>query len=257
MTFVFLSYTALCAGAVHKSLLRDGFVLTGIDGKLTGANNKWFFKFDSAVSDDGRLLKAGSNIELLPSAALEKMGADMEKHSAATYRLWGRVTKYKGRNFIFPIYFLPISKTSEPQSLTSQKSQQQETKPTINEPNDALAMPQEIIEKLKTRKIVRMAQLRKGLELETDCILADRTGFIIKQNEGGLGFTLDALGRNAGQLSLRLLPCQTLEQAQRKQSAEPDPLRFKAAGIVTKYRGQYYLLLQRAIRVYSHANFTR
>ena len=144
---------------------------------------------------------------------------------------------------------------AKPQSLTPQKSQQQETRPTINEPNDVLAIPKEIIEKLKPRRIVRTAQLRKGLELKQDFILADRTGFIAKQGDSGLVFVFDALGRNVRQASFGLLPCQALERAQRTQSVETEPLRFKIAGILTEYRGDYYLLLQRAIQVYSHENF--
>ncbi len=249
----FISHTVFSAGMAPKSLLRDNFVLTGVDGKLTIANSNegWFFEFDSDVSDDRGRTYAGASLELLPSTALEKMTDDANNRSDAGYRLWARVTKYKGRNFIFPIYFLPLSKTKE---LST--SQQQETEPTINEPNDALAIPKEIIEKLKPRKIVRTVQLRKGLELKTDSILANRTGFI--RNSGHeVSFVLDALGRNVQQISFPLLPCETLERAQRTQSAEAEPARFKVAGILTRYKGKHYLLLERAIRVYSYQNFGR
>ncbi len=256
---LFISAAVFAAEMAPKSPLRDGLVLTGADGKLTkaGSNEGWFFEFDSDVSNDRGQIHAGASLELLPSTALEKMTDDANNRSNADYRLWARVTRYKGRNFIFPIYFLPLSKVKQPQSLTPQKSQQQETRPTINEPNDALAIPKEIIEKLKPRRIVRMAQLRKGLELKQDFILADRTGFIAKQGDSGLVFVFDALGRNVRQASFGLLPCQALERAQLKQSAEVDPLRFKIAGILTQYKGNHYLLLERAIPVYSHQNFGR
>ena len=249
----FISHTVFSAGMAPKSLLRDNFVLTGVDGKLTIANSNegWFFEFDSDVSDDRGRTYAGASLELLPSTALEKMTDDANNRSDAGYRLWARVTKYKGRNFIFPIYFLPLGKTKE---LST--SQQQETELTINEPNDALAIPKEIIEKLKPRKIVRTVQLRKGLELKTDSILANRTGFI--RNSGHeVSFVLDALGRNVRQISFPLLPCEMLERAQRTQSAEAEPARFKVAGILTQYKGKHYLLLERATQVYSHQNFGR
>ena len=167
---------------------------------------------------------------------------------------------------------MPISEAEQSQSQTSQESQQTKSKLTINEPNDALTIPQEIIAKLARRRIVHPEQLRKGLELKTDYILADRTGFISSlvarrsslEKENTIYdirstiydiFVFDALGRNAQEVSLRLLPCWALEGAGRQQSAELDPLRFKVAGIVTEYKGEYYLLLQRAIRVYSHGNF--
>jgi len=242
-----------------------------------GLPNRWFFEFDSDISDDKAVVKAGTSLELLPSSTLEKMTTDVKKHTTATYKLWGRVTKYKGRNFIFPIYFLPLSKTKKPPPSTSQEPREK-TGPTLNDPNDALTIPKEILNKLKRRKIIRPEQLKKGLELEQDSILADRTGFISscvirdayrvkekrKEEKGKTQyairntqceFVFDALGRNVQQISLRLLPCQALELAERRQSAEPDTLRFKIAGILTKYKGSHYLLLERTTRIYSHGNF--
>ena len=275
----FISVTAFGTEKSRRNLLRDGFVLAGVDGKLTKQRrgterlaqesglDRWFFEFDSDVSDDKGRVSAGESVELLPSAALEKMTADMEKRSVANYRLWGRVTKYKGNNFIFGTYFLPLSKVKQPEFSVSQKPRQQVSKLTINEPNDVLAIPQEIMYKLQTRRPPpalngsRPVQLLKKLELKTDFILADRTGFIIRQPDNSKfeirnsKFVFNALGRNVPQTSFKLLPCEVLELAELTQSAEPDPLRFKIAGIVTKYKGRYYLLLQKATRVYSHGNF--
>jgi hypothetical protein len=245
---------------------------------------RWLFEFYSDVSDDKGRVEAGERLELLPSATLEKMTDDTRKRSIENYRLWGKVTKYQERNFIFPIYFLPLGKV-EQKLPTPQKSQHTESQitqtpnanktnkvrePAINEPNDVLAMPQEIIARLQTRRVVRTEQLqetqntingvrepKKGLELKADCILADRTAFLVDQPDGGVTAVFDALGRNIPRVSFKLLPCEALQHAQRKQSAEADPLRFKIAGIVTKYKGEYYLLLQRAIQIYSHQNFPR
>ena len=124
-------------------LLRDGFILVGVDGTLAGPDSPaptspigpwrpgcagiksdadcqgwdrigevgagWFFELASDVNDSSSVVKAGTKLELLPSSALEKMIADAKTHPAATYRLWdGRVTRYKGRNFIFPNYFQPL-----------------------------------------------------------------------------------------------------------------------------------------------------
>lgn len=260
LILAFLSCTALCAGAARQTPLRDGFGLTGIDGKLSStdplrseASGKWFFEFDSEVSDDTGQISAGSIIELLPSTALEKITADAQKRSDANYRLWGNVTKYRDRNFIFPIYFLPIS-TADGQIKAEESSK---VKIAINEPNDVLAIPEEIVGKLKTRRILRHEELKKGLQLKQDSILADRTALLDKQAGDEPVLVLDALGRNIPQVSLRLLPCEVLERAQREQSAEADPVRFKIAGIITQYKGEYYLLLQKAIQAYSHENFGR
>ncbi|GAI67899.1 unnamed protein product, partial [marine sediment metagenome] len=97
------------------------------------------------------------------------------------------------------------------------KPRQQDIKMTINEPNDQLAIPQDIIAKLKTRRIVRPEQLQKGLELKADCIIADRTAFLADQPDDGVTLVvLDALGRNIPQVSFRLLPCEALQRARRK-----------------------------------------
>ena len=265
--------------------LRDGFALTGIDGRLViqdsnensreSSFERWSFEFDSDVSDGRGLIKAGASLEILPSSVLERMIADANKDSNANYRLWGRVTQYKGKNFIFPTYFLPLAKVKQPQLPTSQKSPQQENRPKINEPNDVLTIPKELIDKLPDRKksiehTTREQNSEKNgtespdktkSELKQDFILADKCGFIRESRQKTqktwrqLSFVPDAIGRTEAKTSLQLLPCQALEQAQRKQSAAPETLRFKTAGIVTKFKGKDYLLLQRATRVYSHGNF--
>ena len=297
-------WTSNGAPTAPQALLRDGFVLRGIDGTLTPAvllrkseaagdspalirgpqagrgpklnryGSGWFFELGSDVSDYRVRAGAGTRLELLPSATLEKMTAGVNERSV---RLWGRVTRYKGQNFIFPMYFLPLSKAAKPQSQTPkapQKPQQQEDRrqPAINEPNDILEIPQEIIEKLKTRKADRLKMLpetteakkrqegpepAKRPEIKQDSILADRTAFLVEQDDGRLVFVLDALGRNVQQVSLRLLPCEALELTEQRQSAAPEPVRFKIAGIRTAYKGKGYLLLQKATRVYSHQNFDR
>jgi hypothetical protein len=306
-----ISSKLLAEDQARQAPLRDGFPLTGIDGKLTGpdSNDSWFFEFDSDVTDNKGLIKAGQSLKLLPSAALEKMTDDMKNRPTTDYRLWATATKYNDTNFIFPIYFLPLTKPAAPakkQQLSSpevslqtetqitetpnstksvaEKNPELQSELTINEPNDPLKMPQEIIAKLQTGRIATTEQPKqtpnaandvqqdsvpetsqkietplptKAPQLKPDSILADRTALLAANDDGQPVFVLDAIGRNLQQTSFRLLPCQALEHAQHKQSEEPDQLRFKIAGIVTNYKGQNYLLLQRAILIYSHQNFGR
>lgn len=257
LVFFISSVSVVGAGMARKHLLRDGFLLDGVDGRLIvqDSNDRLLFELDLDVSDGKVFVKAGSAIELLPSSALEKMAVDMKERASASYRLWGKVTKYKGENFIFATYFLPLSKVELQKSQQTQQANRQK----VNEPNDVLSIPDEVVKKLAGRRIIRTEQLEKGLELKADSILADRIGFISScvhaKTNVQCKFVLDAFGRNAGQISFRLLPCQVLQQVQRKQSNELEPVRFKIAGIVTKYKDRYYLLLQRARRVYTHGNF--
>lgn len=303
----FMSAGVFAAKVAEPGGLQDGFILRGIDGEVSGpdANDRWFFKFNADVNDEGKgVVKAGANPELLPSATLEKITRlvrDVNERSAAGYRLWGRVTRYKGKNFIFPIYFLPLGKLPQPaQASQTQEPPPQESAPApdigvrgpaevpsmkqrgpedINEPNDVLNIPQEIIGKLRTRRIAQPSvsapeevnaveqksgvvegreaepKLEKRPELKQDSILADRTALLVKQDDGQLVFVLDALGLNTPDVSLLVLPCEALELTEQRQSAEPEPVPFKIAGIMTKYKGRYYLLLQKATRVYNYGNF--
>jgi len=292
----FISAAVPAAETARQALLQDGFVLRGVDGMLIGpdSNDAWFFEFSSDVNDFKVVVKAGTRLELLPSSGLERMTADMKIRPAATYRLWnGRVTKYRGRNFIFPDYFLPLSKAGKPQPEISQEPQQkqggsnetpfeQERQPTVDEPNSILAIPQDILERLKSRreKIADSGQrivetdrvpadkLRptggkeelpspKHYTESSDSIFVDRTALLVQRDDDRFVFVPDALGRSAQRLSLWLLPCEALELTERKQSEVPDPVRFKIAGIMTKYKGKNYLLLQKATRTYSHGNFGR
>ncbi len=120
-----------------------------------------------------------------------------------------------------------------------------------------MAIPEEIVSKLKSRRVLRHEQLKEGLQLKQDYVLVGRTVLLDKHADGKPVVVLDALGRNIQQVSFRVLPCEALERAQYVQSLETEPVRFKIAGILTQYKGEYYLLLQRATRAYSHENFGR
>jgi hypothetical protein len=268
------------AEKTRPTVLRDGYVLRGVDGKLSGtdANEVWFFAFRSDVSDGQIHVPAGTSLQLLPSSALERIAADLTGRPGAGYRLWARVTKYKGRSFLFPFYFLPLSKVQDSGSTTTADANstdvappsQEEARSAVGEPNDTLTIPQEIMQKLTTRPAVRRQQPEEQKDqgqprrtYKQDFILANRTGFISDSPERGLWggdqfvFVLDALGRTVHPVSFRLLPCQVLEQVEQQQSIEPDRIRFNTAGIVTEYKGNKYLLLHRATRAYSHGNFGR
>ena len=267
-------------------LLRDGFSLTGVDGKLISSdcNDVWFFELKEDVNDYRAVANAGTRLELLPSSTLERMVADAKTRSTPTYRLWNaEVTKYKGRNFIFPRYFLPLREPEDEKKKVEGGQEDVERKPeasdpnalevAIDEPNDVLTVPPEIMERLKAQRerptTTSLRQIMDSNEIPVgesdapayrrgaDSVFVDRTAFLVKQADGGLAFVPDALGRNVQRLSLRLLPCDILELTERMQSAEPENLRFKIAGIRTTYKDKQYLLLQKATRIYSHGNFGR
>ncbi len=273
------------------------------------SNEVWLFELNSDVNDygpargtgfqpvestttepapNGPVLKAGTRLQLLPSSALERMVADIPKISnfkseisdspplaGPAYLLSGRVTKYKGRNFIFPEYFLPLQPEKSKVEIPDSNAPASRWVMALDEPNDVLAMPPDIIKKLSARREketsgaqapvaeptrpVEDANAAKAVPYaqSPDSMLADRTAFLVRRPQGGLVCSPDALGRNIQHVALRLLPCEALEAAEREQSAQPEPIRFKIGGIVTTYKGDSYFLLQKAIRTYSHGNFGR
>ncbi len=237
-------------------LLRDGFVFGGADGKLRESDGVWHFVIESDISDGKGVVRAPMGLELLDSACLEEMLADSQGRVDARCRLWGRVTEYDGRNFIFPVYFLPLSKKNEASAAgRKQPGGQRET--AISAPNDILNIPADIVARLQSNEFVRPRRPGRREVIEQDSVVTGRTGFIVLKGDGGVVFEPDALGWAVQQVSFRLLPCQVLERAERLAANNAEPVRFRIAGIVSKYKGRDCLLLQKAVRVYSYGNFTR
>jgi len=251
---VFANAAVVSKAKVKKILpLRDGFELKSAEGLLSkdAKTHKWVFTADADISDGKAIVKAGQAIEMLPSSTLEKMTADMEKDLSIPVRLWARVTKYHDRNFLFATYFVPMSEPAQEQP----KPKDTEDKPAI-EPKEESIIPADIMEKLRPKRVVNLAKLKKMVEVEGDVTLAGRTGFVAGDEDAKI-FRIDALGRNVEDISFALLPCQTLEHTEQKLAENDLRQRYKVAGTVTKYKGRYYLLLQRAVRTYSHGNFAR
>jgi hypothetical protein len=273
-----ISSTGLNAGTTRPNLLRDGFVLRGIDGTLTGPDSKdtWFFEPASDITDRDIVVKAGTKLELLPSSALEMMITHSKTYAAATYQLWNStVTRYKGRNYIFPAYFLPVSlkdTKSEPNETTPEEKPAQDS---ADNTSDRPSIPPDIMKKIEAAReeMFRTSQRIPDSDIITiddnqkiaksrktaivDSILVGRTAILVKQKNNRYEFTLDSIGRNVQNDSFRLLPCEELEKTEQKQSANPEPMRFNIAGILTKYKSNNYLLLNKATEIYSHGNFGR
>ena len=281
--------SSLNAQTSRQILLRDGLVLRGTDGKLIGpdSNDTWFFELNSSVRDNGFVVEAGTKLELLPSAALERMIADAKINPPAMYQLWNaKVTKYKGKNYIFPSIFIPVNPLAEPKASEKTGDSKPGTAVTPSaegtgqnsasiDANDSLSLPPEIIKKLNAARDAMAAtgqripdsnivtidtvqqELEKIRKLNPDTVILDKNAILIKQKKEGLEFALDTIGRNIDQTSLRLLPCEVLEQTEARQSSNPDTLRFKISGVVTKYKGDSYLLLYKAGQIYSHGNFEK
>jgi hypothetical protein len=237
------------ANATQGELLRDDYVISGLDGKLSvERDGRRLFEFETDVSDGRATLKAGEPLELLESATLEKMIEDAAQRKDTRYRLWGKITKFKGRNYIFASYFLPLRKADKPEDANGT------TKQTVNSPNDVLKIPDEIMARLQTSEVLPTGETPAKTQLKQDVIFANRLGFVVEKN-AGFEFVPDGLGRSIGKFTIELLPCQSLERALEEMQSEPNPVRFNVAGILTRYKDKRYLLLQKVTRAYSYGNF--
>ena len=271
------------AKITKQTLLRDGISLKAVAGKLVASDSNddaWFFELSSPVSDNGVVIEAGKKIELLPSSSLEMMIDNAKTHSSATYQLWNaKITKYKGKNYIFPSVFFPVHPLSDTQASEKSDSAESTAEEIDNQKinsadsNDILSMPTEIIEQFnQARNLMNEAgqriadsnfvtideiqrELERKRQLNPDTVLLDENAIFVRDAKEGLKFTSDTYGRNVDLASLRLLPCEVLEVTELKQSASPETLRFKISGTVTKYKGNDYLLLYKATQIYSFGNF--
>lgn len=301
----FLASGAFGAQTLSEGLLRDGHVTGLVQGRVVSdANGLWFFELAEDVNDMASVAKEGTRFELLPSRRLEQLSADIAGRDENTYLLKGRLTRYKGRNYIYPEFFRAVIVAAE------EPEQQPEEEPTTQaEPNEPVAepgeedkvapqdepnkpagdadntleIPQDVLDRMNSRRVIRTRTAPKPVEQPkpaeeqeskaagedakpveqptavsrgfVDTVLIDRMAFLDKHDDGGSSFVLDAYGLTVGKTSLKLLPSQALEITETMCAASMEPVRFKIAGIRTHYKGQDYLLLQRAARIYSHGNF--
>lgn len=241
-----------------STLLREGLIVNGCNGVMKKApdEDRWLFLPDTEITDGRTTHTVEQGIELLPCGTLEKMTSAIDSDLTVSLRLWARVLIYKNDNFLYPIYFIPTSAVSEPVKSPPADPSSVRAVPIPVEPNEPSIIPDKIRSLLKPKQVVNLTRMRTLLEVENDAILANRTGFVTI--DPPFVFHPDGFGQKIDEMSFQLLRCSTLEATEKQlKTSGPGRQRYKIAGIVTKYKGKYYLLLQRATRTYTHGNFTQ
>ncbi len=271
--------SALSAQPAAHKVLPETAVLDRVDGRLlhVDANDTWLFELTMEVKTPEYRLPTGTRFVLLPSVTLGRLVADVNDRVAPRYRLSARVTLYRGKNYLFPTFYLPLSKfkdekgteegeqkpedgtTNPPSEIMSPPASTGGRNPQSKEPE--LAIPPEVLEKLKKQRPLRGPRKspeaeRKPVPESVEQVLVDCVGRI-ESRAGRYVFVPYALGWNVSDVRYNLLPCTALEEALRRQKGSLDPIRFNVAGLVTEFQGKKYLLLQRAIVVYNYGNFGR
>jgi hypothetical protein len=247
----------LHAEQAPRKPLAEGLVLPSVDGRLVrdDVNDVWRFDLIADVNMPGVQIPADTQFPLLPSAVLESMIGDSNDRAGPLYRLSVLVTRYGGENYLSPMYYLPLSRLTEPNEPQQQSGDQPAV--TGTEPNIAFPIPSQIAEMLKNRRTLR-AQQRLAPTSPSQAtpahMLVDVVGFI-EQRGGRTVFVPDALGLDVSAKEYLLLPNAMLEQAQRLEAASPDRVRFGVAGMLNEFKGKQYLLLERATRVHNFGDF--
>lgn len=243
--FVSAGFAAIGQAPEPKKIaLRDGFMIDGIDGKISPQEENWYFSVFESQTDGHGVLTSETAVRILPSSMLAKL-ADAAGNKSGDFRIWGKFTKFHNKNFIYLTYFLPVTDVNQPQAEAVQA-----------DANEEKIIPDDVLTLLRPRRIINLAELKKPLSTESDGIIADRTGFLVQEGND-FYFDFDALGRNIDTLRLPLLNSQALEDMNSQQSLSTIPMRFKISAIVTNYKGKNYMLLQRATRAYNHGNFAK
>ena len=188
---LYFSGSVVCVDAdtvQEQALIRDGFIIKAAEGKIEGpdSNGVCIFRFDADVNDNSRdsraKITAGQRIRLLPSLMLQKMLDAVMIHNSRNCKLWAVVTEYGQENFIYPDNFLILegdAKLSHQHPDGNEHSASETTtadkpvtlKPDIEEPpqlemnindaNDTITIPPEIMAKIKGRKIIKPPGTRR------------------------------------------------------------------------------------------------
>jgi hypothetical protein len=288
LTLLLAGGTARSAQPAARPLLPETAVLDRVDGRLVhvDADDTWLFELTMDVKTPDYQLAAGTRFALLPSATLGRLVADVNDRFAPRYRLSARVTQYQGKNYLVPVYYLPLSKFKNDKSPEDggQRAEDSGPKPKSAIPNPQLgspelAIPPEVLEQLKKQRPLRGPRRateaqKPPVQVPAERVLVDGVGRIESSQFSVLSsrsstvngqrstanswvFLPYALGWNLSNIEYELLPCTALEEALQKQAQVLDPIRFNVAGLVTELGGKKYLLLQRAIVVYNYGNFGR
>jgi hypothetical protein len=262
----FVFFAALAASLQAETLMPEGFVINGIDGvavKSETSNEDWSFVTSVELTYMKTVLAKDTLLPILPSNGRGQIQSIAQDKAKIPVRIWGILTQYRKKNYLFPIQVLPLT-VSAPTPVESKplpSADPTKTDPNAD-PNTDEVMPAELLAILRSQQRVDLAQLSEVVATqETTAVAYERESSLIgKAGYITLGetkqFIPDAFGRKIEKTSFILLPCLTLENTEERLSRGLGRYRYTISGIMTPCQGKNYLLLYRAVRTYSNHNFT-
>lgn len=311
ITLFTLIFVLLLPGAfAAQPALSEGFLVKGGYGRLIEPNNldlqtsRWSFEFTDEYSTEEHTIQIGAEFPLLKSSALGQVIQEQkEAKPNREYRIWAMTTKFKESNFLYPVYFLPVrqrtekteppapdqpeeanetakpASPNEPETADDTESSREES--AMNEPEDAVKVPDEILDRLEDKRtytpepVEPETEEKKEEQEQPDSeksekkqtpepqpsrqfkVLTSQVGYINKNENEQYIFKVEGYGKKLSKEIYYLQPCRTLEKAIQEQSETLNKPRFRIAGITDTFGGKKYLLLHRAVFKYSYGNFGR
>lgn len=257
-----------CIAPLDAALLPEGFVLNGVSGLAVKdePSDGWRFVPSTELVYMKTVVEKGTPYPILSSNGCDQIRTIAKDKTEIPVRVWGILTQYNKKNYLFPIQILPLLTPTPHPAEPEQKSAASAGPDAVSaDPNGEDVISAELLAILRSQPRVDLAQLGEAATaLETP---ADANGFearefslIGKSGYVKLGqtnyFIPDAFGRKIETDSYILLPCLTLETVEKKLSKGFGKYRYNVSGIISRYQGSNYLLLYRAERTYSNRNFT-
>jgi hypothetical protein len=250
-------------------LLPEGLEFRQVEGtaRLHERTKAWRFVTAKTLTEKKLTVPEGTELTILPGSALDKIIAYAAQDQSVSLRIDAVITQYRKTNFLFLFDAAPLTAAptppapAEPAPKEQAPSPKEETANIIrmaSDPNETSVIPPEILQRMlpaQRTDFARMEQAAQQTEIVGDTMIVSRTGrFLRRQN--GSEFILDGFGRSISGRSFTLLPCKSLQQVEKEIGQSLDRHRYRVSGVVTTFRGKQFLLLQGAVRTYTHGNFT-
>lgn len=244
-------------------LLPEGLELRQVEGvaRMNETTKAWRFSPHKILSSRNLTIHPNVELTILPSRALDKILSYAGTEKKVEVRIDAVITQYQNANFLFVFDAAPLQTAAEaPSPSDNSQPSQTEWKNILRsaaDPNESSVIPPDILRRMKpTQKtdFNRMARTASTVAGE-DTMLVNRTGRFTRPGPAG-EFILDGFGRNISGQSFVLLPCKTLEQIEQQHKQTLQRPRYRVSGVLTTFRGRTFLLLQGAVRTYTHGNFT-
>jgi hypothetical protein len=238
--------------AFAEGLLRDGLYAKAVEGRLVAVSDKgpWLFQIQNEIKDQNAVVPGDTRLELLPCGKLQQLLDDDKVLPDTDLSICARIMQYQGKNYLFLTDYLRLG---PPIAIRMPVSAADANVPARV---DRLQIPEAITMQGAKQRVFYPPSLPEDANILVNKTLINRFGYVEIEKDQKV-FVFDGLGFSKTDEPIRVLPCQVLEQIEHMQNSGVGPYRFSVAGVTTTFRGQKYMALQRAFRVFNHGNFGR